>query len=50
MFSWGEQVAALNTSGGVELVAVAGSEALDEVLEADELTDTLAFLSAVCQT
>lgn len=38
-------MAALSTSGGVELVA-AGSEALDEALEADELTDTLAFLSA----
>lgn len=43
-------MAAISTSGGVELVAVAGSEALDEVLEDDELTDTLAFLSAAaCQ-
>lgn len=47
VFPGGERVAALGTSGG----AAPGSEALDEALEADELTDTLAFLSvAACHT
>lgn len=34
------------TSGGGELLVAAGREALEEALEDDELTDTLAFLSA----
>lgn len=39
-------MAALSTSGGAELEAAPSSMVLDELLEVDELTDTLAFLSA----
>lgn len=39
-------MAALSTSGGVELEAAPSNMVLDELLEVDELADTLAFLSA----
>ena len=41
---------ALCTSLDGELVDAAGSEALDEALEADELTDTLGFAAAAACT
>lgn len=44
-FPWCKHVVVHVTSGGGELLVAASMEALEEELEDDELTDTLAFLS-----